>query len=158
MGRNPAAAHRGTGPEQLLVNTADVIGVLTKQPVGDLFRVGVLGWSAGSFGVTEADASVAGLGGDLGDNRTISVIGFCRPVSTLASLIGVSRGSVTVDSLTWRMRSVVTSPPDTGASGLPMAVSAVMPPSSLCAAEMQDAIGFHIATSRYLRALRGSPN
>ena len=65
----PAAARRGAGPEQLLVHPADVIGILSKQPVGDLFRVGVLGWSAGPLRVAEADSTDAGLGGDLGEQQ-----------------------------------------------------------------------------------------
>jgi hypothetical protein len=69
LGGNPAAAHRGAGPEELLIHPADVIGIFSKQAVGDLFRVSVLGWSAGPFGVAEADSTVAGLGGHLGEQQ-----------------------------------------------------------------------------------------
>ena len=37
--------------------------------------------------------------------KAISVMGFCRPVSTLASLTGTSSGSTTEERDTWRMRS-----------------------------------------------------
>ena len=36
---------------------------------------------------------------------TVSVSGFCRPVSTLASLTGLGSGSTTCDSVMLRMRS-----------------------------------------------------
>ena len=45
LGRDAAAADGGTGPEQLLVDPADVTGVLADQAVGHLFGVGVLGGS-----------------------------------------------------------------------------------------------------------------
>ena len=62
LGGHAAAADRGAGPEQLLVDPADVVGVLAEQAVGDLLGVGVLGGSAGSLGVAEAESLVAVLG------------------------------------------------------------------------------------------------
>ena len=50
-----------------------------------------------------------------------SVIGFCRPVSTLASLIGVASGSVTEESLTDRIRSRVAAPAVNACAGTPEA-------------------------------------
>lgn len=44
------------------------------------------------------------------NRKATSVIGFWRPVSTLASLIGVARGSVTEESLIQAMVSMVASP------------------------------------------------
>ena len=43
-------------------------------------------------------------------SSTVSVSGFCRPVRTLASLIGVASGRVTEESLTQAMVSRVASP------------------------------------------------
>ena len=39
------------------------------------------------------------------NRNATSVIGFCRPVSTLASLIGVASGSVIEESFRWAIRS-----------------------------------------------------
>src|SRR5262249_46649673 len=39
------------------------------------------------------------------NSRTVSVNGFWCPVSTFASLTGVSSGSTTCESVRWRMRS-----------------------------------------------------
>ena len=63
------AAHGGAGPEQLGVDLADVVGVLADDALGDLLGVGVLGRAAGALGVAEADAAVALLGGDLGEQE-----------------------------------------------------------------------------------------
>src|SRR3954451_19086857 len=42
--------------------------------------------------------------------KTTSVIGFCRPVRTFASLIGFASGSTTEESFTWAIRSMLISP------------------------------------------------
>ncbi len=52
-----------------MVNAADVVWILAQQAVSYLLRMGVLGWPAGAFGVTEADAVVAGLGGDFREKK-----------------------------------------------------------------------------------------
>ena len=44
------------------------------------------------------------------NRMAISVIGFCRPVSTLASLIGVASGRLIEDSFRWAIRSSVAAP------------------------------------------------
>ena len=68
--------------------------------VGDLLGVGELAGAAGPLGVAEADALVAVARCVTSTKRNAtSVIGFCRPVSTLASLIGVASGSVMLESL-----------------------------------------------------------
>ena len=44
------------------------------------------------------------------NRNATSVIGFCRPVSTLASLIGVASGRVIEESFRWAIRSTVEMP------------------------------------------------
>src|SRR4051794_14533852 len=44
------------------------------------------------------------------NRKATSVIGFCRPVKTFASLIGVANGKVIDDNFTERIRSMVAAP------------------------------------------------
>jgi hypothetical protein len=44
------------------------------------------------------------------NRNATSVIGFCRPVSTLASLIGFASGSVMLESFRWAILSSVAAP------------------------------------------------
>jgi hypothetical protein len=68
--------------------------------------MGIHARAAGALAVAKADA----LGGPSrvrisAKMKAISVSGFCRPVSTLASLTGVASGRKVSDTLTHTMRS-----------------------------------------------------
>src|SRR5215216_6831511 len=54
-------------------------------------------------------------------NKATSVMGFCRPVNTLASLIGVARGRVMEESLTDLIRSIVAAPAVRACAARPLA-------------------------------------
>ena len=69
LGGDAGAAHGGAGPEELGVELADVVRVLADDAFGHLLGVGVLGRAAGALGVAEADAAVALLGGDFGEEE-----------------------------------------------------------------------------------------
>ena len=60
------------------------------------------------------------------NRKATSVIAFCRPVSTLASLIGFFNGSVIEDSLTDSIRSNVASPAARAFSAASGAASALL--------------------------------
>ena len=53
------------------------------------------------------------------NRNATSVIGFCRPVNTFASLIGVASGRVIEDSFTDRIRSTVAAPAVNACAGTP---------------------------------------
>ena len=64
------------------------------------------------------------------NRKATSVIGFCRPVSTLASLIGVASGSVIEESFRWAIRSRVASPAAAAISGASLADRALVWPGA----------------------------
>src|SRR5215207_2364098 len=55
------------------------------------------------------------------NNKATSVMGFCRPVNTLASLIGVASGRVMEESLTDLIRSIVAAPAVRACAATPLA-------------------------------------
>ena len=118
-----AAADRSACPDQLGPDLGDIAGVLANQDGGDFLGVGELGGTTCALGVTEPDPFVTVLGAYLGERKTTSVIGFWRPVSTLASLIGLRNGSTIEDSLIEAIASIVAAP---GANGLAAAVVVVV--------------------------------